>query len=122
MAAQTPGPVIEVGSDHDFRNRLVLDFHARELPAGKRLAYRTREHWPEGGPDWLIVHAAQRPPAPAPQLVSGGARYRLVAEYDHGAISGFYWALYRNEGPASLAPEPGAPGAGPRAKMRVPKP
>jgi hypothetical protein len=25
-----------------------------------------------------------------------GNRYDLAAEFDHAAISGFYWAVYRN--------------------------
>lgn len=109
MAANTPGSEIEVGSDHDFRNGLVLSYHARELPAGKELHYLTREHWPPGGPTWLIRHAARRPPHPAQQIAAGGGRYRLFAEYDHAAISGFYWALYRKDEPGAEAPAPGAP-------------
>ncbi len=97
MAARTTGPRIEVGSDHDFRNALVLSYYARELPAGKQLVYFPRARWPQGGPEWLIRHAAQRPPAPAAVFAAGGGRYRLAAEYDHAAISGYYWAIYHRE-------------------------
>lgn len=97
MAARTPGPRIEVGSDHDFRNGLVLSYYARELPPGKQLVYVPRARWPQGGPEWLVRHAAQRPPVAPTAVAAGGARYRLVAEYDHAAISGFYWALYHRE-------------------------
>lgn len=119
MAAHTPGPVIEVGSDHDFRNGLVLEFHARALPPGKRLAYLPRERWPAGGPAWLIRHAARRPPRPALRVATGGGRYRLHAEYDHAAISGFYWALYRKEEPPAGALEPDAAS---RTRITLPKP
>jgi hypothetical protein len=110
MAANTPTPEIEVGSDHDFRNGLVLSFYARELPPERRLVYLPQERWPAGGPEWLIRHAAQRPRTPALRVAAGGGSYRLFAEYDHAAISGFYWALYRREEPAS------------GTRMRVPKP
>jgi hypothetical protein len=118
MAEHTQGDAIEVGSDHDFRNGLVLAFYARELPPGRRLVYLPQERWPAGGPEWLIRHAAQRPKAPALRVAAGGGSYRLFAEYDHAAISGFYWALYRRETPGAGS------GSGPaaRTRMRVPKP
>jgi hypothetical protein len=116
MAAHTVGPQIQVGSDHDFRNGLVLAYYARELPPGKHLDYLPRERWPAGGPAWLILHAARRPAAPAQRVAAGGGRYRLFAEYDHAAISGFYWALYRRE---DSAPAPGAPT---RERITVPNP
>lgn len=97
MALHSEGPRVSVSSDHDFRNGRVLRFYARELPAGKRLAYAARGQLPAGGSAWRVVHAAQRPSQP-PRVVTDGAgnRYGLVAEFDHAAISGFYWAVYRN--------------------------
>ena len=100
MAAHDPDATIEVGSDHDFRNGLVLRFHARELPPERRLLYRPRSRWRTGGPRWFIIHRAQRPEQPRLALAfATGERFRLLAEYDHAAISGFYWALYRNDRP-----------------------
>lgn len=96
LAAETSGPILEVGSDHDFRVGSVLGFHARELPADKRLVYLPRPQWPPEGPEWMILHRQERPGAPEPFLVSQSARYALVDEFDHAAISGYYWLLYRN--------------------------
>jgi hypothetical protein len=101
MAAETPGDVIAVASDHDFRNRLVLQWYARELPAGKRLAYVARDRFAFAPPEWLIRHAPARPARPAERIAVHGTPYRLFAEYDHAAISGFYWALYRKQVAAS---------------------
>ena len=97
MASRTPGPRIEIGSDHDFRTGLVLRYYARELPPGQQLAYVPAARWPRGGPEWLVLHAAQRPAAPPASVNAGGGAYRLVAEYDHAAISGFYWSVYHRE-------------------------
>lgn len=97
MANATPGEVIDVASDHDFRNRLVLQYYARELPAGKRLAYVPSRRFHTQRPEWLIRHAPSRPARPAERIVVDGTPYRLFAEYDHAAISGFYWAVYRKE-------------------------
>ena len=96
LAAETRGPILEVGSDHDFRVGSVLGFHSRELPADKRLVYLPQRVWPPEGPEWMILHRQERPGPPEPFLVSQSARYALVAEFDHAAISGYYWMLYRN--------------------------
>lgn len=103
MAERTQGERIVVGSDHDFRVGSVLRFYASRLPATKTLDYRPRDRWPPGGPEWLIFHYQERPARRHDWLVlHSGARYALVAEFDHAAISGFYWALYRNLGSPPL--------------------
>jgi hypothetical protein len=97
MAEHSTGSRIVVGSDHDFRNGLVLRFYARRLPPSKTLDYRKRGDWPAGGPEWFVAHRSQRPAQPARTLtLASGERFERVAEFDHAAISGFYWALYRN--------------------------
>jgi 4-amino-4-deoxy-L-arabinose transferase-like glycosyltransferase len=97
MADATPGDVIAVASDHDFRNRLVLQYYARELPAGKQLAYVPSGRFHIQKPEWLVRHAPSRPARPAARIAVDDTPYRLFAEYDHAAISGFYWAVYRKE-------------------------
>lgn len=108
--AEQSGPTFRVGSDHDFRNRVVLEFYARRLPKGHTMVYLPRSRWPSTGVDWLVTHRAQRPATTPGQIVdSSGNRYTLVAEFDHAAISGFYWALYRNASAGA-----GSPGRSPR--------
>jgi hypothetical protein len=103
MAERSPGGRIVVGSDQDFRNAMVLRFYARLLPEGIVLDYRERSRWPSEGPEWIVTHRRFRPERPLPEIAFESAgRYRLVADFDHAGISGFYWALYRraNAGPA----------------------
>jgi len=122
MARHTDGTRITAGSDHDFRNEMVLRFYKRRLPEGKVLVYYPRGSWPRGGPEWLITHRAHRPEHPPGRIHDGeGNRYELAAEFDHAAISGFYWALYRN---ASAGTPPAVSPGGPalRRRMTVPKP
>ena len=108
MAEQSAGPTIVVGSDQDFRNGIVLRFYARLLPPGRTLDYRERGRWPEAGPEWIVVHRRARPPRPLAEISFPAAgSYRLAAEFDHAAISGFYWGLYRRVPRA----EPTRPGA-----------
>jgi hypothetical protein len=120
MADHSDGERIVVGSDHDFRNERTLRFYARFLPAGKRLEYRPRDAWPPGGPEWYLLHRQARPRAPSSELLLPGAgRYRLAAEFDHAAISGFYWAIYRRMETGSGA---GAGSPRRRRRIRSPKP
>jgi hypothetical protein len=117
MARHTDGPRIVVGSDHDFRNEMVLRFYKRHLPEGKILVYHPRGSWPRGGPEWVIEHRAHRPDQPPRRVHDDeGNRYEFAAEFDHAAISGFHWALYRNA--SSDSPT----GSALRRRMTVPKP
>jgi hypothetical protein len=99
MAERSPDGRIVVGSDQDFRNAMVLRFYARLLAPGKILDYRERSRWPAGGPEWIVTHRRFRPLRALPELAFASAgRYRLVADFDHAGISGFYWAVYRRAG------------------------
>jgi len=99
MAEHTDGDLIRVGSDHDFRNGLVLRYYARVLPADKKLVYQRADARPRGGPEWMITHRAEHDGAPPRWLRDGaGNSYRFEREFEHAAISGFSWSLYRNSG------------------------
>lgn len=116
MARATEGPVIRVASDHDFRNRLVLRFYARELGPGRRLVYVPRARWADGDVEWFVVHRADNPApdaVPAEIVGPGGRRFARFAEFPHAAISGFHWTLYRRIEPS---------GASRRRRMTVPNP
>lgn len=103
MASESDGPIV-VGSDHDFRVGRVLAYHARTLEHPERLQYRSADDWPEGGPDWLVVHRQETPTRPHPWVDAGTTRFQLVATYEHAAISGYAWLLYRNAALDGAAP------------------
>ena len=53
------------------------------------------------------MHRAERPARTAAALTdTDGHRYSLFADFDHAAISGFYWALYRNDRSSTTVPKP----------------
>jgi hypothetical protein len=106
MADHTEGAEIRVSSDSDFRNGIVLSFYQRMLPAGKRLVYLRRENLLKEA-DWRIIHAPSRPASPKPVVRDmRGQNFSLAAEFDHAAISGFYWAVYRR---IDASPAPSRP-------------
>jgi hypothetical protein len=99
MAAATDGPVIQVGSDHDFRNKILLDFYARYLPPTKRLRYIAHTDYGSAKPDWIIVHTLD-PDLPAyPDVeVDGVGRYDYFGRYPYCGQSGWCWFVYRATG------------------------
>ena len=99
IARQTEGEAISIGSDHDFRNKMIVDYYSRYLPPGKKVAYvpgtGTR---PEAAPEWLIVHrlGADPPSPPAPRfLLPNGSGYVFKEVFPSSTPSGFWWFLYR---------------------------
>ena len=97
MARQTRSPEVDVASDHDFRNKILLLFYARMLPAGRTLHYWDHKDIVQGaGPEWLILHEVD-PDAqpPLPVVDARGGRYRLARCFPHDAHSGISWFIYR---------------------------
>jgi hypothetical protein len=102
MAASSPSPAFTVGSNHDFRNGMVLSFYARLLPEGRSLLYTRYQAVPREGADWMVVQAARRPARILPRVKDRlGNQYRFAREFRSGGISGFWWGVYRNARAAS---------------------
>jgi hypothetical protein len=88
-----------VGTDHDFRNRVLFDFYAPRISGKTTLRYVNQADWLENPPDWLITHSSRdmsyQPPKVLP--VKGIGEYFLVNEYRFAGISGWSWFLYRRK-------------------------
>jgi hypothetical protein len=101
IARQAEGEVIAIGSDHDFRNRMIVDFYSRYLPPGKKVVYLPGTGIrPEAAPEWIIVHRLGMDPAshPAPRfLLPNGSGYVFKEVFPSSTPSGFWWFLYRKE-------------------------
>jgi hypothetical protein len=98
MAGQTSGSDIRVGSDHDFRNKMLLEYYSRYLPLEKHLLYFEKNRWPADGPDWIITHS-QKVDFNPPTMIEtqGNVKYFLQNWYKYKGLSGFHWALYRQQ-------------------------
>jgi hypothetical protein len=90
------GDTVTLGSDHDFRNGMVLDYYYRRLLHPKPLAYYPGNQWPPEGPEWLILHSFEQPAVPQPIVQTpAGHRYQLVKVFPYYGLSGWNWILYR---------------------------
>lgn len=104
--AQTEGPRLEIGSDHDFRNATVLRFYADRVPSERPVVYLKQSQWPKQGPEWYLRHDWKAGHDPDRRVSLGpGLRYERVASFEHGPGDGFQWFVYRRIRP------PVSPGA-----------
>ncbi len=87
---------ITIGSDHDFRNRLLLFFYARRLSCRHQFRYIPQENLRREPPEWFIAHTqdARRVP-PRKIAVPGGRAYQIEGVYRSCPVSGWNWFLYR---------------------------
>ena len=84
MAAATPGPLIRVGSDSDFRNGTLLNFYARFLPPSKKLEYIPAERRNQERPDWMIEFCLDPTFQAYPDLEVGSiGKYDLFGVYPY---------------------------------------
>ena len=98
MVENTPDDVVTIGSDHDFRNRAMVDFYAPRLASAKSVSYYKEDAWPPGGLDWVILHSwAGQVAPPATVTDSFGHVYSLNRSYPYARLSGWHWFLYRRE-------------------------
>jgi len=96
MLRHTGGDVMTVTSDHDFRNRLIVEYFAPRFAATKPIRYVRSGELGVPGPEWYLAHrpAGERSP---PTLVVDrlGNRYHLEVEYPSAPLSGWRWFIFR---------------------------
>jgi len=99
IARESTGPIVRVGSDHDFRNRLVFDWYAPRVAGGDRLRYVEQSRWKSEPPDWILRHSQDLDATfPATWSLRGGGEFRLRGEVRFCGISGWNWFLFRRSG------------------------
>ncbi len=106
MMTESPGesPVV-VGSDHDFRNKIVLEYHWQQVRTDRVLKYVSEGEWPDKGPDWVLLHEPFQVFAPPFEIGdAAGNTYGLKKKFPHYGLSGWHWALYRNDRSTNRGP------------------
>jgi len=96
MVNESPGPEVIVGSDHDFRNELVLGFYSGFFKE-KRIIYLDKESRQDTTPDWLLAHSVEAAKRPDQYLFEGGHRFTLKQSYGFAGVSGWSWFVYKKD-------------------------
>lgn len=107
MVQSTKGPVISIGSDHDYRVSFVLQFYVDlamednsiQISGDKTVEYYDRNRWPAKGPEWFIEHRETwrgNPSAPGTFNDGAGNHYDLVKTIPSAPLSGLAWFIYHN--------------------------
>jgi hypothetical protein len=96
IASHTPRETetVRVTGDHDFRNRMVVEYYAPRVD--RRLRYVGRRERSEPGSDWYIG-SLPPPPGGVPHVVADarGNAYRFETEFPSNPFAGISWRLYR---------------------------
>jgi hypothetical protein len=95
LVAETSDDAVTVGSDHDFRNQVVLAYHASRMELSKPLVYVTKGEGVEP-PTWFLRHELDPEREPQAEISGpGGRRYRLRKVFPSAPLSGWSWEAYR---------------------------
>ena len=100
MAQSKQGRVLTIGSDHPFRNGLLIDFYA-PLLEDEPVRYLAEG---SGPPEFFIVHHAGSLPGRGTEAFAyEGRQYDLERIFRTTDLAGFDWRIYRRAG---TLPEP----------------
>ncbi len=104
ILAHAPGESVRIASDHDFRNRIMVEFYAPRIKDGNRLAYVVRARWQSERPDWFLTHSQDPAFQPPARIGLGGAGiYQFRDAFPFSGDSGWSWFLYQREIPVKTA-------------------
>lgn len=86
-----------VTSDHDARNKVLVEFFVLRDPLSSGVKYLPLAEAGSGRAGWLIRHS-QEPLREKPEqfMHTPTETYRYVAVFPHAGVSGWHWFLYRN--------------------------
>jgi len=104
VADLSAGTPITIGSDHDVRNRMLLDYYGEVLPRACQLIYVPAEAWDRRGPEWFVTHqfeVAGPGSSPPASIAVNAVEYRLTRSFPYGGISGWTWHLYHTTNPVA---------------------
>jgi hypothetical protein len=99
MEKDSSNATITVGSDNDFRNKMVIAFYSRFLSKQRPLRYLDQTLWTSEPPEWIILHSLDESAMPEPWISTAEGRiYRLTKPERFFGNSGFSWFLYHADG------------------------
>lgn len=93
--AENPDQKQTVTSDHDFRNRKLIDYYVRQSKAGNEIHYVPRNLARRGEIGWLILHTQDEIAGVAPKIYTPVGPFELAKTYPYAGVSGWNWIVYR---------------------------
>ena len=113
MSDESKLPVMTIGSDHNDRNSMLINFFRKHGDLQKSQAKYPlmipQQGFAEVSPEWFIIHSQshdfQPPPTPPPEARPPAGKYQLRKWYPYSTLSGWHWAIYQTETPTPLPPE-----------------
>lgn len=96
MVKETRVDEINISSDHDFRNKIVLDYYAKNLNISKTMNYIPAQSQSFAEVEWFIIHTTVADYLPPGVLEINTRLFELHRSYEYGGLSGFRTALYRD--------------------------
>jgi hypothetical protein len=105
---------VVITSDHDFRNRMLVNYYKRYLERADYTRYvdratldqeNVRAKGASLGAEWLILHRFDLTEQPERVTDIYGNKYKLVSIYRYSDLSGWNWLLYHNLNRPPVAPQ-----------------
>ena len=94
----SPKDVVNIGTDHDFRNRMLFDFYNTRMPFKNKLRYVEQDSWVKESPDWIIFHSQDMSyQCPKKLIIEKVGIYYFTKEYKFSGVSGWDWFLFRRK-------------------------
>lgn len=96
IARNSKTPIIKIGSDHDFRNGMVLKYYSRVLGPGKQLQYINRDYIMMEKPEWLITQSQDLKYTPPMQIIiNNRLTYDFAEKFSYSGVSGWNWYVFK---------------------------
>jgi hypothetical protein len=93
---ESPGDVVRLSGDYDFRVRKFCAFYVPYLHSGKQFVYHEQNALPAGGADWLLVHRLDDSYPLREQLSDKDDHvYQRVKDFRIATFGGWSWHVYR---------------------------
>jgi hypothetical protein len=114
MATHSNSREVVITSDHDFRNRMLVNYYKRYFERPDQIRYvdsaalreeYIRTNGSSLGAEWLILHRFDLTEQPARMTDHFGNNYQLMTTYRYSDLSGWNWLLYHNVNRPSVAPQ-----------------
>lgn len=99
IATKANSKSFTIGSDHDFRNSMLLSYYADKNRLSDQLRYLKQDQWHAEGLDWMVLHTTGDASAFPLELQDASHNtyvLRRVFRYD-GGLSGWHWGVYQQE-------------------------